>query len=64
VVSLIPPADWEKDVESPGLRAALAVEERLSAAVAGDDHAGFRRLLESVSIAKVQVNEWYLKARV
>ena len=64
VVSVVPPADWEKIVEFAKLsRGTGHVEERLKTRPEQETiiHA-FAELLESVRLQKCRVNEGYLKA--
>jgi aryl-phospho-beta-D-glucosidase BglC (GH1 family) len=64
VVSILPPADWEKIVEFAKLpRGTAQVEERLKARPEQETitHA-FAELLESVRLQKCRVNQGYLKA--
>ena len=64
VVSIIPPADWEKIVEFARLpRGTGHVEERLKARSEQETITrAFAELLESVRLQKCRVNEGYLKA--
>ena len=64
VVSIIPPADWEKIVEFAKLpRGTGHVEERLKARPEQETITRvFAELLESVRLQKCRVNEGYLKA--
>jgi hypothetical protein len=64
VVSIIPPADWEKIVEFAKLpRGTGHAEERLKARPEQETLTrAFAELLESVRLQKCRVNEGYLKA--
>ena len=64
IVSIIPPADWEKIVEFAKLpRGTGHVEERLKARPEQETITRvFAELLESVRLQKCRVNEGYLKA--
>src|SRR3989475_3259900 len=64
VVSIIPPADWEKIVEFAKLpRGTGHVEERLKARPEQETiNRAFAELLESVRLQKCRVNEGYLRA--
>jgi endoglucanase len=64
VVSILPPADWEKIVEFAKLpRGTGHVEERLKARPEQETIVrAFDELLESVRLQKCRVNEGYLKA--
>ena len=64
VVSIIPPADWEKIVEFAKLpRGTGHAEERLKARPEQETiNRAFAELLESVRVQKCRVNEGYLKA--
>jgi hypothetical protein len=64
VVSITPPADWEKIVEFAKLpRGTGHVEERLKARPEQETiRRAFAELLESVRLQKCRVNEGYLKA--
>jgi aryl-phospho-beta-D-glucosidase BglC (GH1 family) len=64
VVSIIPPADWEKIVEFAKLpRGTGNAEERLKARPEQETiNRAFAELLESVRVQKCRVNEGYLKA--
>jgi hypothetical protein len=64
VISIIPPADWEKIVEFAKLpRGTGHAEERLKVRPEQETitHA-FAELLESVRLQKCRVNEGYLRA--
>jgi hypothetical protein len=64
VVSITPPADWEKIVEFAKLpRGTGHAEERLKARPEQETITrAFAELLESVRLQKCRVNEGYLKA--
>jgi len=64
IVSIIPPADWEKIVEFAKLpRGTGHVEERLKARPEQETiNRAFAELLESVRLQKCRVNEGYLRA--